>query len=518
MKYQQKLIVSIIFILSVVTFTGCNLSMNQSKQDQPIAVHAEHWINEADANEKIQQGLTAYLAMNDAFQSIAARVHLIREAKYTLDLQYYIWGDDFIGNLILSELLKAADRGVKVRLLVDDQNGTKIDKQLRALSSHPNIQIKFYNPYKFRKFRVYDYIFRLKQINHRMHNKLIIADGAIAVTGGRNISSEYFDASESFQFTDMDVMFFGTAVQQANDVFLQFWNHQLSYPVQQFLGEAKPNQLEKLRIEFNKLRKKDRQTDTKVNQELQELENKLYISHINWAKAYFLADSPNKTLGKAAENELIYHQIFNKLGQPKEEMDLISAYFVPTKRGTEYLTQVAKDKVHVRVLTNSFVANDVALVHAFYQKYRVDLLKSGVKLYEFKPYIERKHRTWYEVVTGNVIPKKGKNKSSLHAKFLDVDNKVFIGSFNLDPRSFHLNTEVGLVVESDQLQEEISKILDQTLDKVAYEVQLDENGELIWLDHQADGTVIKYKTDPQTTRFQRFVMKIVSYLPLEWMM
>lgn len=518
MKYQQKFITSIILLLIVTTFTGCNLSMNQSKQDQPITVHAEHWINEADANEKIQQGLTAYLAMSEAFQSIAARVHLIREAKYTLDLQYYIWADDFIGNLMLSELLKAADRGVKVRLLVDDQNGTKIDKQLKALISHPNIQIKFYNPYKFRKFRVYDYIFRLKQINHRMHNKLIIADGAIAVTGGRNISSEYFDASESFQFTDMDVLFFGTAVLHANDVFLEFWNSELSYPVQQFLGEPKSDQLNKLRVEFNKLKRKDVQTDNKVNQELQELENELHISHINWAKAHFLADSPKKTLGNVSENDLIYNQIIHKLGQPKEEMDLISAYFVPTKEGTEYLTSVANNNVKVRVLTNSFVANDVALVHAFYQKYRVDLLNNGVKLYEFKPYIERKHRTWYEVVTGNVIPKKGKNKSSLHAKFLDVDNKVFIGSFNLDPRSFHLNTEVGLAIESDQLQEQVSKLLDQTLHKVAYELKLNQNGELIWLEYQPDGKIIEYKTDPQSTHFQRFVMKTVSYLPLEWMM
>lgn len=199
-------------------------------------------------------------------------------------------------------------------------------------------------------------------------------------------------------------------------------------------------------------------------------------------------------------------------------MDLISAYFVPTKEGTEYLTSVANNNVKVRVLTNSFVANDVALVHAFYQKYRVDLLKNGVKLYEFKPYIERKHRTWYEVVTGNVIPKKGKNKSSLHAKFLDVDNKVFIGSFNLDPRSFHLNTEVGLAIESDQLQEQVSKLLDQTLHKVAYELKLNQNGELIWLEYQPDRKIIEYQTDPQSTRFQRFVMKTVSYLPLEWMM
>jgi len=160
----------------------------------------------------------------------------------------------------------------------------------------------------------------------------------------------------------------------------------------------------------------------------------------------------------------------------------------------------------------------VALVHAFYQKYRIDLLKNGVKLYEFKPYIERKRRTWYEVVTGNVIPKKGKNKSSLHAKFIDIDDKVFIGSFNLDPRSFNINTEVGLVVQSDPLQEQISNLLDRTLPTVAYELKLNEKGKVIWLDHQADGRTIEYKVDPETTKFQRFMMHSVSYLPLEWLM
>ncbi|MCU4535743.1 phospholipase D family protein [Acinetobacter bereziniae] len=492
--------------------------MNQSQQEQQSQVYQDHWITEPQAKNMLTQGLTAYLAMNDAFQSIASRIHLIRKAKYTLDLQYYIWADDFIGNLMLHELLKAADRGVKVRLLIDDQNGTKIDRQLSALLTHPNISIKLYNPYKFRHFRVMDYIFRAQRINHRMHNKLIIADGAIAVTGGRNISSEYFDASESFQFTDMDVLFFGQSVNRANEVFTEFWNFELSYPIEQFISKGSAQDLIDLRKSFEKLEQAEHSTDEKVNLEQKELANELNQNKINWAYADFLADSPKKSLGKAQGNELISHQIHQHLGDPKQEMDLIAAYFVPTQNGTDFISQFPKQNVDVRILTNSFVANDVALVHAFYQKYRVDLLKNGAKLYEFKPYIERKRRTWYEVVTGNIIPKKGKNKSSLHAKFINIDDKVFIGSFNLDPRSFNINTEVGLVLKSDPLQEQISDLLDRTLLTVAYELQLNSQGELIWLDYQGDGKVIKHHVDPETTRFQRFMMYSVSYLPLEWMM
>ncbi|WP_373350232.1 phospholipase D family protein [Acinetobacter bereziniae] len=492
--------------------------MNQSQQEQQSQVYQDHWITEPQAKNMLTQGLTAYLAMNDAFQSIASRIHLIRKAKYTLDLQYYIWADDFIGNLMLHELLKAADRGVKVRLLIDDQNGTKIDRQLSALLTHPNISIKLYNPYKFRHFRVMDYIFRAQRINHRMHNKLIIADGAIAVTGGRNISSEYFDASESFQFTDMDVLFFGQSVNRANEVFTEFWNFELSYPIEQFISKGSAQDLIDLRKSFEKLEQAEHSTDEKVNLEQKELANELNQNKINWAYADFLADSPKKSLGKAQGNELISHQIHQHLGDPKQEMDLIAAYFVPTQNGTDFISQFSKQNVNVRILTNSFVANDVALVHAFYQKYRVDILKNGAKLYEFKPYIERKRRTWYEVVTGNIIPKKGKNKSSLHAKFINIDDKVFIGSFNLDPRSFNINTEVGLVLKSDPLQEQISDLLDRTLLTVAYELQLNSQGELIWLDYQGDGKVIEHHVDPETTRFQRFMMYSVSYLPLEWMM
>ncbi|WP_249410357.1 phospholipase D-like domain-containing protein, partial [Acinetobacter baumannii] len=169
-------------------------------------------------------------------------------------------------------------------------------------------------------------------------------------------------------------------------------------------------------------------------------------------------------------------------------------------------------------LTNSFAANDVAIVHAFYSQYRVEMLKSGIELYEFKPVLERRRRTWYEIVTGSVIPAKGKNKSSLHAKFFDVDGKVFIGSFNFDPRSTYLNTEVGLVIESSQLQTQISVMLDQHLPQVAYQLKLNSQGQITWLDYQANGQVIEYDKDPGTSRFQRTMIKAVSYLPIEWMM
>ena len=498
--------------------TGCSLLMNQAQKQAPIAIHAEHWLNGSNADAQLVQGLTAYLALDDAFLSIAARLHLINKAQYNLDLQYYIWENDSIGHLLLAELLKAADRGVKVRLLIDDQNGTKLDATLKQLAHHPNFEIKIFNPYTFRHFRLLDYILRLKQINHRMHNKLIIADGAIAVTGGRNISREYFDASDNFQFTDMDILFYGMAVNRANTVFTDFWNDDLSSPAAQLLAIGSAEKLNKLRKYYELTALQKDQVKKRIELAEKQIQQRLEDKTIHWSKAHFVADSPNKIRGKVAANQLIHQQINSIMGTPKQHIELVSAYFVPTQRGTEYLSHLAQRDVQVRVLTNSFFANDAPIVHAFYQKYRHDLLQKGVKLYEFKPYIERNKRTWYEVVTGNVIPAKGKNASSLHAKFFDIDGMVFIGSFNFDPRSAKLNTETGLVVESQILQNQISSSLDQYLPQIAYELKLSPQGNLIWLDHQKDGITKQYDIEPETTKFQRFAMQAVSYLPIEWMM
>ena len=284
------------------------------------------------------------------------------------------------------------------------------------------------------------------------------------------------------------------------------------------MGEGSAEQLSKLRQHYELTALQQDQLRKRIELAAKEISQHLKDRPINWAKAHFVADSPNKIRGTASKEQLIYRQMSNIMGQPKDHLELVSAYFVPTRKGTDYLAGLVKKDIQVRVLTNSFLANDVPLVHAFYSKYRPDLLKIGVKLYEFKPYIERSKRTWYEVVTGNVIPAKGKNTSSLHAKFFDVDQMVFIGSFNFDPRSANLNTEVGLVVESDALQKQITTSLDHYLPRIAYELKLNSKGEVIWLDHQKDGSSIEYSHDPETTKFQRFTMKAVSYLPIEWMM
>lgn len=505
-------------ILTASVLVGCDLAPNLAKAEPVLQAPTQHWLNDQHSAQQLEKGLTAYLALDDAFLSLASRLYLIRQAKHHLDLQYYMWNDDEIGRMMLAELLKAADRGVKVRLLIDDQNGTQLDPQLQALSQHPNFAIKLFNPYKFRNFRILDYTLRLQQVNHRMHNKLIIADGSIAVTGGRNISREYFDASDDFQFTDLDILFYGTALKAANSLFLDFWNDDLSYSSKQILPHPDPDALNQLRRTYQSEIFAQANTQQRIQAAEIDIQLQLKQRPIQWAKAHFVGDHPDKIRGQAKNHQLISKQMTDLMGQPKRQLELVSAYFVPTSRGAHYLSQLPKQNIKVRVLTNSLVANDVALVHAFYQKYRYPLLKSGVELYEFKPYIKRLDRTWYERLTGNLIPAKGKSHSSLHAKFFDMDGKVFIGSFNFDPRSAHLNSEVGLVLESAVLQQQIKQSLELYLPRIAYQLKLNQHDQIIWYEQQADGSVIQHTHDPETTAFQRMAIYAVSFLPIEWLM
>ena len=231
-----------------------------------------------------------------------------------------------------------------------------------------------------------------------------------------------------------------------------------------------------------------------------------------------MADSPDKIRGQASGQQLIYNQMLRIMGEPKQHIELVSAYFVPTRRGTDYLASLAQNRIKVRVLTNSFAANDVAVVHAFYKKYRHDLLKNGVQLYEFKPYIERKKRTWYEVMTGNVIPAKGKSASSLHAKFFDIDGMVFIGSFNFDPRSAMLNCEMGFLIDSPEMASRVGHTFRGPLDQVSYRPELTADDRMIWRETEASGEVVTWQQEPGATLFQQVALAVIGILPIEWML
>ena len=467
--------------------------------------------------------LTGYHVLYDPLEAIAARINLIERAEKTLDLQYYIWDNDKIGSLALYKIIEAADRGVKVRLLIDDNNAGKMEGVYLALDQHPNIEVKLFNPYRFRRLRPVDMVLDLKRINRRMHNKTFTADNQISLIGGRNMSNQYYNASDSYQFSDVDVMLVGQAVDDITHSFDEYWNHSYAYPVRNIVNHNTYT----LRYDGLKEQLTKHYQEITVQNYL-DLSNRTHdfdqwLDHniqLDWVKAEVVKDAPDKIRARAKKEQHLNFQMVKRLENPEHSVDLISAYFVPQKQGEAKLIELAKDGVQVRVLTNSFKANDVALVHAFYAKYRIDLLKNGVELYEFLPAIseENLYPNSKEISKQTKVSLKGLSRSSLHAKLMALDNKqVFIGSFNFDPRSANLNTEIGVIINSPPLANAVHKTMDDNLKKYAYKLVLNSQQKINWLKETPQG-IVTLRKEPKMKWWQKAGVKVISWLPIEGFM
>ncbi|APR69382.1 phospholipase [Acinetobacter haemolyticus] len=511
-----------------LTISGCStLPQHKTPSTPSISIQTEH--SETSLAQVIQPlqaqhpALTGYHVLFEPLEALSARLSLIDKAEKSLDLQYYIWDNDKVGALALHALIRAADRGVKVRLLIDDNNAKKTEGIFLALAQHPNIEVKLFNPYRFRKYRAIDMVLDLKRINRRMHNKSFIADHQVALIGGRNMTNQYYNISENFQFSDVDVMLFGTAVNDISASFDDYWNHEYAYNVRDIVKQRSH------RLSYESLKQ---QLDE--HYQLATVQNYLDITNhsqtinglmnqrisLDWVKAEVVKDSPDKIRAKAKKEEHLNFQLINHLEQPEKNIDLISAYFVPEKKGTKVLTDLAQDGIEVRVLTNSFKANDVAVVHAFYGKYRQELLEKGVQLYEFLPAIDKSDldKRTEELAKKAKVSLKGLSRSSLHAKLMALDEKqVFIGSFNFDPRSAYLNTEIGVLLNSPPLAQAVHTTMDQNLTKFAYKLVLDANNKITWQRQTPQGPII-YRKEPKMKWWQRAGMKVISWLPIEGFM
>ena len=467
--------------------------------------------------------LTGYLVLFEPLEALATRLSLIDKAEKRLDLQYYIWDNDKVGSLALHALIRAADRGVKIRLLIDDNNAKSTEGIFLALAQHPNIEVKLFNPYRFRKYRALDMILDLKRINRRMHNKSFIADHQVALIGGRNMTNQYYNVSDNYQFSDVDVMLVGTAVKDISHSFDEYWSHEYAYKVQEVVNQSAHH----LSYESLKRQLDEHYERVTVQNYLDLTSNSQAIDslmsrdiQLDWVKAEVVKDSPDKIKSKAKKKEHLNFQLIQHLEQPEKKVDLISAYFVPEKKGAKMLTDLAKDGVKVRVLTNSFKANDVAVVHAFYGKYRQNLLEYGVQLYEFLPALNKNDldKNTEDLAKKAKVSIKGLSRSSLHAKLMALDEKqVFIGSFNFDPRSAYLNTEIGVLLNSPPLAQAVHTTMDENLSKYAYKLVLDANKKITWQRQTPQGPVI-YTKEPRMKWWQRAGIKMLSWLPIEGFM
>ncbi|MCZ2328413.1 phospholipase D family protein [Bartonella sp. F02] len=432
------------------------------------------------------------------------------QAGRSLDLMYYIWDDDLTGRLLLSEVVEAADRGVRVRLLLDDINAQGRDPAYIALDKHPNIEVRMFNPGKTRNGglrRGLEIILRALIVTRRMHNKAFIVDGRVAFVGGRNLADSYLGASNKSNFRDLDLMLIGPSVKKVETVFDNFWNSAVASPIHTLVVPENASDLGNWRSKLYAFR------HSKAAEVYLDYINK----HLNFeyfiqaGKRLFLADKvdvlsdpPEKALRKKAGNWLMTG-LSQVIGGAQKTIQITSPYFIPGKEGTQHFSSLVSKGVDVKILTNSLAATDVAIVHGGYMPYRKALLKSGVKLYELKPDGGTHKLQLFR-----------SNKASLHAKAFLIDHKTaFIGSFNFDPRSASLNTEMGILFECAPITARLDLLFsEETTGEMSYHLRLGNNNRIYWdfIENEKQQSV---DFEPESNFWRRTFAKIISWLPIE---
>ena len=459
-------------------------------------------------------GLTGIHMLGDPHEAFAVRMLLAKTADRSLDIQSYIWRNDTTGTMLLEALRQAADRGVRVRLLLDDNGTSGLDSQLAALDQHPNIEVRLFNPFYQRKLKILGYLTNFKRANRRMHNKSFTADNQATIVGGRNIGDEYFGANPDSLFSDLDILAVGPVVQDLSSDFDRYWSSQSAFPVKQVLPAAAPNGLEALALAASNTEKSAAAASyVKIVSELPTIRRLIKGDlPIEWAPARMVSDDPAKGRGDIRSKDLLINKLQDIIGTPTKNLNMVSAYFVPSKAGMRALVGMANKGVKIKVFTNSLAATDVAAVHAGYAKWRKDLLAAGITLYEMKPSED-------EPPAAEFRPGRfGSSGSSLHAKTYSVDDtQFFIGSYNFDPRSAKLNTELGFLIESPALAKLVNAAFDSAIPQRSYEVLRADNNSLYWLERKQD-TLVRHNTEPDTTLLQRMSVWLISKLPIDWLL
>ena len=461
------------------------------------------------AAEATRPGESGFRLVNEGPEAFAIRERTANAAGRSLDVQTYIWDNDLTGRYLAYVLLAAADRGVKVRLLVDDMDARGKNDAFAALDAHPNIDVRMFNPFESRagalRFAL-EALGSFGRINRRMHNKTWIADNRIAVVGGRNLGDEYFGASDEVNFTDLDFAMVGPIVRDASASFDRYWNSPLAYPMAVLAPQdVTPAALEALRTraapKFAQAKTSRFASELHENDAVQRLVTGDWL--MQWTARYrFVSDDPLKALGKS--EGIAGSEVLAWLGpvvnSSREKLTVISPYFVPGPVATQGFVDVAKAGSDVRILTNSLAANDVAMVYGGYSKWREPLLEGGVQLWELKP-------SRGSAVKSSLF---GSSGASLHTKALTVDgSKVFVGSYNLDPRSTALNCEQGVFVDHSVIATQLEAIFaTESSGARAWAVTL-QDGELRW----SDGTDT-HDSAPEASAGRKFQAWVGRVLPI----
>jgi cardiolipin synthase C len=462
-------------------------------------------------------GETGLYLLGDGLDAFASRGALIQRAEHAIDVQYYIFHDDVTGSILLKLLLEAADRGVRVRLLIDDLGSDGIDDRLAAANVHEHLEVRLFNPRARGPWtwlaKTLDLMGRPFRINHRMHNKMLTADGIAGIVGGRNVGDEYFDAAEDVNFGDLDVLAFGPVLSELGESFDEYWNSEFTEQLNGWSSfKRDAGDLDALRAALL-----DVAAENSDSSYARRLDGADFIQEaaddelpLTWAVTHAHSDRPRKIVASGDElaELLLIERLRNDIPTAQEELLIVSPYFIPGKAGTRALVADAARGVEVRILTNSLASTDVGAVHAGYRRYRRTLVEGGVQVYEVQPSSDFTDALYDEGLFGS-------KNASLHAKTFISDRRyLFVGSMNLDPRSVQLNTELGFVIDSPELAEGLIEGIEAVLAPgSSWSVTMDEDG-LVWTGVEG-GEPASYRKEPRTSWWQRFKCALVGWLPIE---
>jgi putative cardiolipin synthase len=465
---------------------------------------------EVAALGEIPDGHGGFHLLRDAIDALSSRLLLAERAERSIDAQYYLAYADRIGYLTLQSLLNAADRGVRVRLLLDDFLTGGLSEGLAAMDTHPLIEVRMYNPFARRGFRLGDFTMDFKRVNRRMHNKVFIADNQVAIVGGRNIAEEYFALGEDYNFGDLDVMGVGHVTDDASAMFDEYWNHRLSVPITALVKPIKdPN------AAMSALR-------SRMEQGLEGIESSPYQAALDdstidyleggmqlspWAPYQFVYDPPVKP--DQEEDSEYGNSIMTPLRatilEAERELLVASPYFVMRDSGIETMGEMVDRGVDIKVITNSLASTNHNIVHSGYGPTRKALLKEGVRPFETRP---------DALVSG--VSSSSETKSSLHTKAFIVDRRWFyLGSFNWDPRSAYINTESGIIIDDRVMSSMQAERTDLLLPAATYEVFLDDRQRLRWKTLDDVGKEVIFTKEPETSGWTRFKVWFMSLLPID---